>query len=44
MEVPLTEAGQTARVITSGSPLARALLGKSVGEEISLPTSRRAAR
>jgi hypothetical protein len=39
MEVPVGATGRTARVITGGTPVARALLGKSVGDEIVLPTS-----
>jgi len=39
MEISLAEAARTARVITSGTPVARALLGTSVGDEIALPVS-----
>lgn len=39
MEVPLAAMGQVARVITGPTPVARALLGKSVGDEVMLPTS-----
>ena len=39
MEVHAQSGGVVARVITSGTPIARVLLGKSIGEEVTLPTA-----
>ena len=37
MEVPLEDGGQTVRILTPGAPVARALLGKRLGEDVALP-------
>jgi transcription elongation GreA/GreB family factor len=39
MGVPLRGGEVIVRVITSGTPIAKALLGKSVGDEVRLPTT-----
>jgi hypothetical protein len=39
MEVPTHEGEVIVRVITSGTPIAKALLGKVVGDEVTLPTT-----
>jgi len=39
MEVPAQGGGGVVRVITSGTPIAKALLGKSFGDEVALPTA-----
>ncbi|MFB3818105.1 MAG: hypothetical protein ACE147_10615 [Candidatus Methylomirabilales bacterium] len=41
MEVAAEVGGPTVRIITSGTPVARALLGKSEGDEVALPTTPR---
>ncbi|HSB71653.1 MAG TPA: hypothetical protein VLH58_11650 [Candidatus Methylomirabilis sp.] len=37
MEVPLGDGRRTVRVLTPGAPVAKALLGKRLGEELMLP-------
>jgi hypothetical protein len=39
MEVPAQGGGVGVRLITSGTPIAKALLGKSIGDEVTLPTN-----
>jgi transcription elongation GreA/GreB family factor len=39
MEVPAQGGGGVVRVITSGTPIAKALLGKAFGDEVALPTA-----
>lgn len=41
MEIAAEPAGRTVRVITPGTPVARALLGKAPGDEVTLPTTPR---
>lgn len=39
MEIPLQDGGRAVRIVTPGTPVARALLGKSLGEEVALRTA-----
>jgi transcription elongation GreA/GreB family factor len=39
MEVPAQGGGGIVRVITNGTPIAKALLGKTFGDEVTLPTA-----
>jgi transcription elongation GreA/GreB family factor len=39
MELPCGDTGRTVRVLTPAAPMARTLLGKSVGDEVALPTT-----
>jgi hypothetical protein len=39
MEIPAEAGGVPVRVVTPGTPVARALLGKSVDDEVTLPTT-----
>jgi hypothetical protein len=39
MEVPMADGSGTVRVVTPQTPVAKALLGKSVGDEVHLPTN-----
>jgi transcription elongation GreA/GreB family factor len=41
MEIAAEPGGPAVRVITPGTPVARALLGKSAGDEVTLPTTPR---
>ncbi len=38
IEVPFGETGGAARIVTPGTPVARCLMGRSVGDEVTLPT------
>jgi transcription elongation GreA/GreB family factor len=37
MEIPLEDGGRTVRILTPGAPVAKALLGKRSGEDVTLP-------
>ena len=39
MEVRMADEGDTVRIVTPQTPVAKALLGKSIGDEVHLPTS-----
>jgi transcription elongation GreA/GreB family factor len=39
MEIPAADSETLVRVVTPGTPVARALLGKTVGEDVTLPTT-----
>ena len=39
MEVRMADEGATVRIVTPQTPVAKALLGKSVGDEVHLPTN-----
>jgi hypothetical protein len=39
MEVPIPDKDATVRIVTPQTPVAKALLGKSVGDEVHLPTN-----
>ncbi len=39
MEVPTADGSSTVRIVTPQTPVAKALLGKSVGDEVRLPTN-----
>ncbi len=39
MQVPIGEPGTAVRVVTPGTPMAKSLMGRSVGDEVRLPTS-----
>ena len=39
MEVPMADGSGTVRIVTPQTPVAKALLGKSVGDEVRLPTN-----
>jgi transcription elongation GreA/GreB family factor len=39
MELPCGDTGRTFRVLTPAAPMAKTLLGKSVGDEVALPTT-----
>jgi transcription elongation GreA/GreB family factor len=38
MEIPVTGGNRSVRVVTPATPVAKALLGKSVGDDVTLPT------
>ena len=38
IEVPFGEAGAAARIVTPGTPVARCLMGRCVGDEVTLPS------
>lgn len=39
MEIPTADGDTLVRVVTPGTPVARALLGKTIGEDVTLPTT-----
>jgi transcription elongation GreA/GreB family factor len=39
MEVPAQDDGLPVRIVTPQTPVVKALLGKSVGDEVTLPTT-----
>ena len=41
MEIPAADGDTLVRVVTPGTPVAKALLGKTVGEDVTLPTTPR---
>jgi len=39
MEIPTADGDTLVRVVTPGTPVAKALLGKTIGEDVTLPTT-----